>query len=150
MHAYIVCASLQLQNTASPDEFVALLSSDEFEFRYHCGLPQPACCIDFADKEKVVADLSLHYSVLVSLAELEQLRRGLALQKFSSLMQSHPRVMRKAFQTSDHKISSEYIQDLFVPRLSLRGSNQREVEEAIVMTWIRYLQNIEGTYTCSL
>ena len=103
MHAYIVCASLQLQNTARPDEFVALLSSDEFEFHYHCGLPQPACRIDFADKEKVVADLSLHYSVLVSLAELEQLRRGLALQ-FSSLMQSHPRVMRKAFQTSDHKI----------------------------------------------
>ena len=58
--------------------------------------------------------------------------------------------MIKAFQTSDHKISSEYIQDLFVPRLSLRGSNQREVEEPIVMTWIRYLQVIEGTYTCSL
>ena len=56
-----------------------------------------------------MADLSLRYSVLVSLAELEQICRGLALQKFSSLMQSHPKVMRKAFQTSDHKISSKYI-----------------------------------------
>ena len=76
----------------SAEEFTSVLSSDEFDFRYQSGFPQPTSRIDFADKEKVVSDLSLHYSVLVSLAELEQLHRGLALQNFSSLMHSHPKV----------------------------------------------------------
>lgn len=110
-----------------------MLSSDEFDFRYGSGFPQPASRIAFADKERVLADLSLHYSVLVSLAELEQLHHGLALQKFSSLMESHPKVIRRAFQPPEQTITSDFIQDLFVPKLSAKGSNRREVEEAIIM-----------------
>lgn len=79
-------------NFDSAEEFASMLSSDEFEFHYQSGLPQSAIRIDFADKDKIVADLCLHYSVLVSLSELEQLRHGLEQQKFSSLMQSHPNV----------------------------------------------------------
>lgn len=88
--------------------------------------------------------MCLHYSVLVSLAELEQLRRGLAVQKFDSLMELYPQLLRKAFQPSQCKITSEYIQDLFVAGFSPVGSNKRLVEEAIVMMWIHYLQYLEG------
>ena len=88
--------------------------------------------------------LCLHHSILVSLAELEQLRRGLALQKFDSLMESYPEAIRKAFQPSQCELTHEYIQDLFVAIFSPKGSNKRPVEEAIMMMWIRYLQYLEG------
>ena len=61
-----------------------MLSSDEFDFRYQSFLPHPASRIDFADKEKVVSDLS-YYSVLVSLAELE-LCRGLCTKTATRLL----------------------------------------------------------------
>ena len=88
--------------------------------------------------------MCLHYSVLVSLAELEQLRRGLAVQKFDSLMESFPQLIRKAFQPSQCKITSVYIQDLFVAGLFPVGSNKRPVEQAIMIMWIHYLQYLEG------
>ncbi len=65
--------------------------------------------------------------LLVSLAELEQLRRGLAIQKFISLMQSFPQLIRKAFQPPECKVTSDYLQELFAAEFSPRGSNQWEI-----------------------
>ena len=114
---------------------------DEYDFRFTCGV-KPT--VRFLEKQQVVNAMCLHYSVLVSLAELEQLRRGLAVQKFDSLMESFPQLLRKAFQPYQCKITSVYIQDLFVAGLSPVGSNKRPVEEAIMMMWIHYLQYLEG------
>ena len=102
--------------------------------------------LKFTEKEEVVGDLCLHHAVLLSLAELEQMKRGLEIQKFSVLMNSYPHLLRKAFHPPTQSITSDFIQDLFVPSLSPQGSNRREKEEAIMMAWIRYLQNIEGKY----
>ena len=135
---------MQLENAESAEQFSSMLASDEFDFRYQSGLPQPVSKISFNDKQKVVAEMSLHFSVLVSLAELEQLRRGLEIQKFSSLLQLHPNVIRRAFLPPNQHITAEFIQDMYVPVLSPKGSNRREGEEAIVMTWCHYLQRIEG------
>lgn len=120
------------------------MTSNEYDFRFSCGVSKPATWIQFSDKQKVVDAMCLHYSILVSLAELEQLRRGLAIQKFDSLMESFPQPLRKAFQPPTCEITSEYVQDLFVALLSPVGSNKRSVEEAIMMMWIRYLQCLEG------
>ena len=68
---------MQLESAESAEQFSSMLASDEFDFRYQSGLPQPVSKISFNDKQKVVAEMSLHFSVPVSLAELEQLRRGL-------------------------------------------------------------------------
>ena len=132
----------QLADTNNDEQFKNVISSDEYDFRFSCGITKPA--IRFSEKCKVVNAMCLHYSVLVSLAELEQLRRGLAVQKFDSLMELYPQLLRKAFQPSQCKITSEYIQDLFVAGFSPVGSNKRLVEEAIVMMWIHYLQYLEG------
>ncbi len=128
---------LQLANTSTEQEFHDLLSSEEYEFRYTCGISKPATCIKFPEKLQLISAMCLHYSVLVSLAELQQLRRGLAIQKFDSLMQSFRQLIRKAFQPPECKVTSDYLQDLFAAEFSPRGSNQREIEEAIMMTWIR-------------
>lgn len=88
--------------------------------------------------------MCLHYTVLSCLAELEQLRRGLAVQKFNSLMECYPELLRKVFQPAVRPITSAMIQDLFVGNFSPVGSNSRAIEEALLMTWTRYLENIEG------
>ena len=87
--------------------------------------------MQFSDKKKIIEAICLHFTVLNSLAELEQLRRGLAMQKFDSLMQSSPSI-RKAFQHSS-KITADFIQDFYPASFSPAGSNKRVLEEAVMM-----------------
>ena len=134
----------QLADTKDEQEFQSLMASEEYDFRYTCGVSKPTARILFPEKQQVVSAMCLHYSILVSLAELEQLRRGLAIQKFNSLMESYPQLIRKAFQPPQQEITSEFIEDLFDAVLSPKGSNKRVVEEAIMMMWIHYLQDLQG------
>ena len=130
-------------------EFHGLLSSEEFDFRYICGVSKPVVRIPFSEKEKVISAMCLHYTILVSLGELEQLRRGLSMQRFNYLMDSFPIVLRKAFEPPKYEISSELIQDMLLAEFSPKGCNQRTTEEAILMCWIQYLRHSESKYLLS-
>ena len=68
----------------------------------------------------------------------------ISIQKFIVLIQSYPALLRKVFEPEDGSITAEFIHDLFVPFFSLKGSNQRALEESLIMTWIQYLQCLEG------
>jgi len=94
LHNYVVIT--QLADTNNDEQFKNLMTSDEYDFRFSCGITKPTA--RFSDKQQIVNAMCLHYSVLVSLAELEQLRWGLAIQKFNSLMESYPQLLQKAFQ----------------------------------------------------
>ena len=107
-------------------------------------MTKPSFAIAFSGKEKVVTALCLHYCILSSLAELEQLKRGLTFQKFNLLMEEHPGLLRSAFHPPKIEITSDFIQDLFELVYYPKGSNQRLKEEEIVFTWIQYLKDIEG------
>ena len=131
----------QLSETCDASSFKELIASSEYDFRFSCGVNKPVCRLQYSDKEKIIDAMRLHYSVLASLAELEQLRRGLSIHM---LMESSPRAIRKAFEPSQTKISTDFLQDLFVPLFSPKGSNRRATEEALIMTWIGYLQCLEG------
>ena len=134
----------QLADTNNEEQFRNLITTDEYDFRFSCGVTKPT--VRFSEKQQVVNAMCLHYSVLVSLAELEQLRRGLAVQKFDALMESFPQLLKKAFRPPLCKITGDYLQDLFVPVFSPVGHNKRPLEEAIVMMWVHYLQFVEGMY----
>ena len=125
-------------------DFKKLLDSEEYDFRFSCGVTKSTARMEQSDKKKVVDALCLHYTVLVSLAELEQLKRGLAMQKFDSLLESAPKALRKAFEPPEQNVHSEFIQDMFPAIFSTTGSNRRVVEENIMMTWVQYLQHIDG------
>ena len=125
---------LQLASATNEDEFKHLMSSEEFDFRYTCGINKPISRIKFSDKQKCVNAMCLHFSILVSLAELEQLRHGLAIQKFESLMHAFPSILKKVFQPPTFALTSEYIQDLLDPIFSPVGSNKRPIEEALILT----------------
>ena len=122
------------------------MSSEEFDFRYICGVSKPVVHIPFSEKEKVISAMCLHYTILVSLAELEQLRRGLSMQWFNYLMDSFPIVLREAFEPPKYEISSELIQYMFLAEFSPKGCNQKKIEEAILMCWIQYLRHSESKY----
>ena len=56
-----------------------MLSSDEYD---NCGVSKPSARMSLSDKGKVVEAMCLHFSILPSLAELEQLCRGLPFESF--------------------------------------------------------------------
>lgn len=99
----INCIPLQLEECETIADFKGLISTEEYEFRFSCGVTKPTCRMQLSDKKNIIEALCLHYTVLISLAELEQLRRGLAIQKFDFLMQSSPASIRKAFEPSTQK-----------------------------------------------
>ena len=111
-----------------------------YNFRYTCGVSKPTAHIEFPEKQQVASAMCLHYSIHVSLAELEQLRHGLAIQKFDPLMESYPQLIRRVFQPAQQEITSDFIQDLS----DLYCLQRVVVEEAIMIMWIHSIQDLQG------
>ena len=62
-----------------------------------------------------------------------------------NLIQSHPVEMWSILAVNkDEKLTSEYIQDLFVPYFSSLGSNKRPKEETVLMYLYNFLQECQG------
>lgn len=89
--------------------------------------------MNISDKETLVSAVSLHYTVLGSLTELEQLKRGLQTARFESLMENHACLLKPLFFPSNMTVTADFIQDLFIVQYSDLGSNNRSKEEAIMM-----------------
>ena len=98
----------QLSEACNSDSFKKMIASDEYEFRFSCGVNKPITRIQFSEKEKIINAMCLH-SVLISLAELEQLRCGLDIKKFHLLMESS----HKVIVPPEIKVTSDFLQDLF-------------------------------------
>ena len=137
----IILFTIKHIQDSDEEEFKKLFFSDDLifallvEFRRHVFLS--------LSNKSVIAAMCLHFSVLVSLAELEQLRRGLSLLNFNSLVCSYPDILKKVFQPPECEITRDYVQDLLVAAFSPNGSNDRTTEEAIIMMWVRYLKYLE-------
>lgn len=107
---------------------------------------KPIDTMDFNSKKKVIDVIVLHFTIGNSLAELEQLRHGLSFLKFDSLMKNHTDLVKSAFRPSTNPITARYLQDEFKPLLSPSGSVKRTAEEAILMSWFQYLEDVEGKW----
>ena len=70
--------------------------------------------MQLSDKESMISAVCLHYSILGSLGELEQLKRGLQTAgQLSALLEQHGSVMKDLFLHQDKKVTADFIQDLF-------------------------------------
>ena len=107
----------QLADSTCVTDFKEMLDSDEYSFRFSCGVSKPTARIQFSDKQKVIAALCLHYTVMGRLAELGQLRRWLAIQKFNYLRETNPHIIRKAFQPPATRITSDLPSGPFYSRI---------------------------------
>jgi hypothetical protein len=131
------------------EEFRMLVRSSDYEFFMECGITKPVTSMRLGDKSMIISAVCLHYAILGSLAELEQLKRGLQTAKLATLMDKHAHLFKELFLHSHKPITADFIQDMFVTEYSDHGSNNRVKEEAIMMNWVSYLQELEGTlYIC--
>ena len=137
-----------MQEVASDDGFCQLVCSSEYEFLLECGITKPVMKMNLTDKEKVVSAVCLHYALLGSLAELEQLKRGLQTVRFTLLMERYAYHLKQLFLHSKKPVTADFIQDLFKVEYSDPGCNNRVQEEAIMISWVSYLQDLEGNHSC--
>ena len=75
-----------------------MLDSQEFNFRFQCGVGEPAASMTLEDKQRIVDTFCLHYSIFATLTELDQVKQGLTAEKFNVLMEKYPNAVRAAFQ----------------------------------------------------
>ena len=68
---------LQLDEAPTTGDFRSLLSSDEYSFRFDCGVAQPAQNMTIKDKDRVISAIVIHYALSVCKAEIDQLLNGL-------------------------------------------------------------------------
>jgi len=124
---------LQLINAPDEESFVALLDSEEYNFRYDCGVSQPVSTIKLCHREDIVSALALH-SVFAIKAELDQLISGFHTYGFDELFQTYPEVTRQLFvYFKPLPLTADKLFDMFPAQLSPSGSNARELEESALM-----------------
>lgn len=77
--------------------------------------------------------------------ESAQFAEGLETLGMATLIKTQHRVMKELFVYNPSiKVTADYLSHLLIPLWSVRGSNQREEEEAIILNWNDYLQDSEG------
>lgn len=125
-----------------------MLDTEEFEFRFDCGITNLAKSVSLKDKEMLIHTFALHYSIIRVKAELDQFVKGLEIYKLTDLVNSSPYVFRQLLQHyKPMRFTADAIFDLFPPEFSPQGSNVRESEEEVIMMWVNYTQEIQGM-TC--
>ena len=88
----------------------------------------------------------LHFTILGTIAELEQLKQGLAVQNFDELMKKQPVIMRTAFQATS-SLTCDDIEHLFSRKsadLAAKGSDKRSKQEAILRAFSTYIRGLKG------
>lgn len=127
------------------EEFKQMLDSDEFEFRFDCGVCQPTTSFTLADKESIISSIALHYTIYSCKGELDELKLGLSSLNFLDLLKQND-CIRSLLEGRDSSLTTHCLQDIFVPQFSPRGSNSRAAEEATMMFFLDLLHEIEGRY----
>lgn len=137
---------VQLLNSVTEEEFHDLLGREEYDFRYDCGISQPASKIKYCDRAEVISTFSLHYCIIRVKAELDQIIAGLEMFGIRKLSKENPQLSRSLFvHFKPVPLTADKLFDLFPARFSPQGSNRREEEEAALMRWINFTQEIEGS-----
>jgi hypothetical protein len=82
---------------AQCDEEVRAAAMNALEVIISCGFTKPVSAICVEDVPHLVKCVSLHATILVIKAELDQLVEGLAVTGVLEMMRRHPQLCRKLF-----------------------------------------------------
>ncbi len=121
-----------------------LLDSDEYGFRFNCGVTQSSYHMKLIEKEEIISALCRHFIIYRSNSELEQLIEGFQTLNFFQLIKEHPSTMRQVFIPPKQCLTADFIQDFYTVLYAEVGSNNRMREECTIMNWITYLRDSEG------
>ena len=125
-------------------------ASRNTDIRFDCGYSKPI--VKYEDKEDFLHAICMHSTILASQTELNQFMDGLKLYNALNIIRAIPDSARSLFQNVGcKKLSAEDLDKLFKFELSPVGSNRIQKEEAIVMNFTRYLEDVEeGSITSVL
>ena len=108
-------------------------------------MSKPVIKIDLSDRHDLVNAFVMHYSIINVKAELDQMVRGLEAYGVYELIQANKHLMRQLFvHFKPLSLTSDMLFDMFPAKFSPEGSNSRDAEEAALMNWVNYTQEIEG------
>ena len=103
----------------------SLVLSFDSEFFMECGITKLVMSIKLDDKSTASSALCLHYAVLGSRAELEQLKRELQNTKLRTLKDKHACTSSRSFSFIPRIPSQQTLFRMFVADYSDRGSISR-------------------------
>ena len=130
----------ELKIIEDPEEFKRA-ASFECALRFDAGFCKPIVTIE--DKVKMLHIITLHYTLLQSLAQVNQFIEGLKLNGLLECIRQHPYEASKLFIYENNQISGEELDDLLVPLFAKSGSNKRELEERVSFNFTRYLEDVD-------
>ena len=101
--------------------------------------------IELSNHHDIVNAFTMHYSLISVKAELDQMVKGLRMYGVYELIQANKQLMRQLFvHFKPLTFTADMLFDMFPAKFSPVGSNAREAEEAALMNWVNYTQEIEG------
>lgn len=142
---------MQIIDATSTEELRALLDGDDFDFRFQAGCTMPSAALTIEDNLTLANSLALHYVIYSKKAALDQLVSGLQSLGCLRLMRKHEDIIKPLFISSGRtQMKATEMINLFEVQWSEPMSNQRETEEAVILNWVEYVQEAEGTYVRGL
>lgn len=91
--------------------------------------------------------MAKHYCIFSVKSELDQMLCGLSSTLgMLDLLRNNPTVMRPLFVSSNACLVADNVYDAFEICFSPEGSNKRQSEEATIMQWVHFLQNVEREF----
>ena len=121
-----------------------MLDSDDYDFRYDCGVRQPTTMMTINDRDDIVSALAMQ-TVFSIKAEMDQMIAGLNDYGLGELARNNSEVLRQLFvHYRQLPLTSDTLYDMFAPQLSSSGSNIRNEEEAALMHWVYYTRDVQG------
>lgn len=119
-----------------------MLASDDLDFRFDIGYCKP---VTIDNKSQLVASTALHFTIYQVKAALDQFIEGLETLGIHSLIKKHPESFFTLFcgKADQHPLTADDFLSLFQPDYAPSSSNDRETEEALILNWNDFMQDVE-------
>eukprot|EP00794_Sanderia_malayensis_P005842 gene5842-6540_t len=138
IHAFVK----SLQNAETEAAFQEICD-ENINTVFDAGITKPRLSLE--DKENIIESLSWKTVIGDSMLPLLEFLDGLSLHGFLQMVRKHPEDARYLFQgISKAPLTADYVDDLFLPQLSVSGSNRRNLEEELLMNFTHFLEDLEG------
>ena len=89
------------------------MDSEEFGFRYNCGVAKPTWTLELKDRDLIIGSIAKHYAIMYCMSELIQLKEGMASLKVLELLQANVHITRQLLvHSGQSKIGADKLYDI--------------------------------------
>jgi hypothetical protein len=141
---YIQSKLQKILDVENEEQFSNLLYSSDYDFLSDCSLSSSS--FSYSQKHLLVQAACGHLIIYSSLAELQQLKRGIRnTANMGKLMDLYPDLCKKLFLFKEKPLTAAFIEAMYTVDYSPIGCSSRITQEQIMMNWFLFLREIEST-----